>query len=108
MKKTLVLAMTGIAVLLFANSQAFAASELGFGDDMGEGISFSETQKPTVEYAYDNTLPSAGEMMTEEVVFSGVTQDHNHYVGDNSMDSIQHLMTGGICMDTLTQSLATR
>ena len=55
MKKTITLVMTGIAVLLFANSQTFAASELGFGDDMGEGISFAETKQPTASYSYDNS-----------------------------------------------------
>ena len=83
MKKTLALAMRGIAVLLFANSHAFAAFELGAGDDMGEGISFSETQEPTVNYAYDNTLPSASEMMAEGVVFSDVVEDDTRYLLDN-------------------------
>jgi len=100
--------MTGIAVLLFANSQVFAASELGFGDDMGEGISFSETQESSMNYAYDNTLPSASDMMAEGVVFSDVVKDDTRYLGDNSMDSVQHLMTDGICMDTLLESFATR
>ena len=106
MKKTITLAMTGIAVLLFANSQAFAASELGFGDDMGEGISFGDTTKSTVSYKYDNSIPDAGDMMGEGVVLSKPVQDDIRYAGDNSIDSIQHLMTDGICMDTLTQSVA--
>ena len=105
MKKTIAFTMTGIAVLLFANSQAFAASELGFGDDMGEGISFGEATKSAISYKYDNSIPDAGDMMVEGVVLSKPTQSDIHYVGDNSIDSIQHLMTDGICMETLNKSV---
>ncbi len=107
MKKKLALTMTGIAILLFANSQAFAAPyELGFDDDMGEGISFSEKQFfYTVSYKYDNSIPEASEFMTEAVFFpEEAPQKTNKYRSDNSMDSLEHLMADGICMDTLPKS----
>jgi hypothetical protein len=109
MKKTIALAMTGIAVLLFANSQAFAASgELGFGDDMGEGISFSEKKESTVSYKYDNSVPEAGEFMAEGIFFSEPVKNEIKYVGDNSIDSRQHLMTDGICLETFAQTFVSR
>lgn len=107
MKKTLVLIMTGITVLLFAGSQAYAATHnLGFGDDMGEGISFSEkTNSSTISYKYDNSIPDANEFMTEAVFFpEEAPQKTIKYIGDNSIDSLEHLMADGICMDTLPKS----
>ena len=109
MKKTLVLAMTGIALFLFTNSQAFAVSyELDLEDEMGEGISLSEKKESTVSYKYDNSLPDAGDFVAEGISISDAPQDHTHYIGDNSMPSMQHLMTDGICMDTLSQSIVAR
>lgn len=109
MKKTLVLAMTGIALLFFTNSQVFAMSyELSLDDDMGEGISLSEKKESTVSYKYDNSLPDAGEFVAEGVFISNDVQDDTHYIGDNSILSIQHLMTDGICMETLSKSIVVR
>ncbi len=109
MKKTLVLAMTGIALFLFTSSQAFAVSyELDLEDDMGEGISLSEKKESTVSYKYDNSLPDADEFVAEGVFISDGPQDHTHFAGDNSILSMQHLMTDGICMDTLSKAIVTR
>lgn len=110
MKKTLALAMTGIAVLLFANSQAFAASyEVSLEDDMGEGISLAEQKETTVSYKYDNSAPDAGEFMTEAVFFpEAKAQSGTEYAGDVSTPSMQNLMAEGICLETFPQLIVSR
>ena len=55
-----------------------------------------------------NSLPSATDMMTEGVVLTETFKDDVEYIGDNSIDSMQHLMSGGICMETLSETIATR
>ena len=101
--------MTGIALLFFTNSQAFAMSyELDLDDEMGEGLSLSEKKESTVSYKYDNSLPDAGEFVAEGVFISNDVQDDTIYLGDNSIPSMQNLMTDGICMETLLDSIVVR
>lgn len=109
MKKTLVIAMTGIAVLLFTNSQAFAASyQLNLEDDMGEGIILAEKKESTVSYKYDNINPDAGDFMTEAVFFPEATNSEIEYTGDNSTPSMQNLMAEGICLETFPELIVSR